>query len=152
MGARKQFVFHSSFLMKAESRLTLKEVLLHLNKPHTSEQGCKARSGTFLSQREESRSGGRKKERRERKERRKVTLGGRQHRAARCRSSAQGLQAAGGRSDCGRRSAARPRSRSSSFVFICTDLSQPERLVTGRAELLPSALILQLPRKRSEIN
>lgn len=104
MGARKQFVFHSSFLMKAESRLTLKEELLHLNKPHTSEQGCKARSGTFLSQREESRSGGRKKERRERKERRKVTLGGRQHRAARCpgaerrgcKQPAAGLTAGGG--------------------------------------------------------
>lgn len=69
MGARKQFVFYSSFLMKAESCLTLKEELLHLNnKPHTSEQGCKARAGTFLSQREESRSGGRKERGKEVKE------------------------------------------------------------------------------------
>lgn len=36
------------------------------------------------------------------------------------------------------------------ILFICTDLSQPEHFVTGRVELLLSALILQLPRKRSQ--
>lgn len=115
MGARKQFVFYSSFLMKAESCLTLKEELLHLNnKPHTSEQGCKARAGTFLSQREESRTGGRKERGKEVKEGkgRKGRKGWRQHRVARCRISAQGLEAAGRCSDCGRRSAARPWSHS----------------------------------------
>lgn len=40
-------------------------------------------------------------------------------------------------------------SRCSSFVFICIDLSQPERLVTGRVKPLLSVLIRQFPRKRS---